>query len=36
MHVYEDVKNNKPIGRSVGEITAAGFDCILITQPNLI
>jgi len=35
--MYEDIKNSKPIGRSVGEITAAaGFACILITQPNLI
>jgi hypothetical protein len=26
--MYEGIKNNKPIGRSVGEITAAGFVCI--------
>ena len=36
MHMYEGIKNNKPVGRSVGEITAAGLACILITQPNLI
>jgi hypothetical protein len=36
MHVYEGIKNNKPIGRSVGEIIAAGFDCIVIRQPSHI
>jgi hypothetical protein len=23
--MYEGIKNNKPVGRSVGDITAAGF-----------
>jgi hypothetical protein len=34
--MFEGIKNNKPIGRNVGEITAAHFARIQITQPNLI